>query len=113
MVFRKIRSLIRWCFAVSLCTAFTVFAVNNRDTMMIDLFPFPFIVELPKFLYSIFFLVCGLLIGWYSCGSRIWKLSLLHRQDEQKIAALENEVAGYVSEQSSAPAAPSGLISKS
>jgi lipopolysaccharide assembly protein A len=113
MVLKKVVSLIRWCLAIFVCILFTVFAVNNRDIMTIDLFPFPFIAELPKFLYSIFFLLCGLLLGWYSCSKKIWHLSSVHRKDELKIAALENEIAGYAAEQTPTASPASTLLPKS
>ncbi len=95
----KLVSLLRWFAAVFFCTMFVVFAVSNRDSMTLDLFPLPYVMELPKFLYAVVFLSIGVLIGWYSCYKKIWRLSALHRKDEVRIAALENELAGHAAEQ--------------
>lgn len=98
-MFAKIRSLFRWCAGVLLCTAFIVLFVNNRERMTIDVFPLPYIVEFPKYLYALFFVGLGLLLGWLITARSYWRVKGINKQMTQKIAALENELAGLKVEQ--------------
>ena len=62
--------------------------------MTIYLFPFPFVLDLPKFLYVIGFFIAGHLTAVLIKSSQIAALKRLSKEQSTRIAALDNELAG-------------------
>jgi len=80
-----------------------VFAVSNRGTVALGLWPFPDVVELPLYLVIFGCLLVGFLAGemaaWVS--GRHWRREV--RQSARRIAALERELDIARAERDPAP----------
>jgi uncharacterized integral membrane protein len=80
------------------CLAFIAFAVDNREAVEVSFFPFPYHIELPLFIITLFFFFFGSILGYMV--SVISKYHLKHRlkKAEDKNAALENQLASVRAE---------------
>jgi lipopolysaccharide assembly protein A len=75
-----------------------LFAISNRETASLALWPLPYLIELPLYLLFFFSLLIGALIGafamWISYSSNRREL----RQRRRRIEALERELAATQSQ---------------
>jgi lipopolysaccharide assembly protein A len=75
-----------------------LFAISNRETASLALWPLPYLIELPLYLLFFFSLLIGALIGafamWISCSSNRREL----RQRRRRIEALERELTATQSQ---------------
>lgn len=95
---RKLLTFTKWCVGVFLCTLFVVFTVNNRTPMALDLFPFPLIMELPKFLYALAFFGMGVLFAALIKAGQASRYKRRIKEQSTRITALENELTGLRSD---------------
>ena len=70
-----------------------IFAVSNRESVEVGLWPTPFLVELPLYLVVLATLLIGFLIGEMAAwiAARHWRREV--RRRGRRIAALERELA--------------------
>jgi uncharacterized integral membrane protein len=63
-----------WIITIPFTLIVVVFAINNRDPVMVSLWPLPWIAELPLYLVVLGSLLVGFLVGaaiaWLSAGRR-------------------------------------------
>jgi lipopolysaccharide assembly protein A len=83
------------CWAVMLVAALLLlipFAVANRTTVSLGLWPLPFLVDLPLYLLALLLLLAGFLVGAAAAwiGGRRARRELRHRR--RRIAVLEREL---------------------
>lgn len=78
---------------------------------MIDLFPFPYILEMRLFVFAGLVLIFGILLGWMVAIVGCHRRYKLSRQTKQRLASLEEEIAALRAAQQHATATP--LIKKS
>jgi lipopolysaccharide assembly protein A len=81
------------------CSAVLVlFAVSNRETVSLALWPLPFLVDVPLYFFFFLSLLVGALIGglaaWFA-GGRVRRES---RRRRRRIQALERELAATQSQ---------------
>lgn len=76
-----------------------LFAIVNRELVAFSLFPLPYILELPKFLFVLILFVLGYLAGALIVGMHVARLKRELKAREKRIAALENEVTARRAEQ--------------
>lgn len=88
-IFRIIKSVILTLILVCL----VIFMVNNRETVLISLYPLPFEIETKVFLVMIFFFLFGLLFGLIAWAPHIISRAISKRQDKKQIQKLEKQVA--------------------
>jgi putative membrane protein len=82
-----------WLVVVLAAVVLALFAVSNRETVSLGLWPLPFLVEVPIYLLVLAMLVAGFLVGelagWIT--GRYWRREA--RRRARRIAALERELA--------------------
>lgn len=71
---------------------FLVFAANNHDMMTVGLFPMPFTVTLPKFLYAIVCFGLGIVVGGFSISMKLTKTRRQYKSEHRRVMALQNEI---------------------
>jgi len=86
-------SLIRWLLLLAFTVLLVSLAVVNRHLVVLSLYPIPYEIELPLYLFSVIFFMLGL----FAAGSsgllrRLAKRRELRRNKKQ-IHALESELA--------------------
>ena len=83
---------LRWVITLPLAIILVVFAVNNRETFEVDLWPLGLIVAWPMFVYVFAGVAVGLLLGglfaWMSGGTT----RKIARERKGRIRALESQV---------------------
>lgn len=92
-MFRSVYRVIKIAILLLILLAVIIFAVSNRQEIMLSLFPLPFEVGLPLYLFFLVTLLIGYMWGLLS-GS---VASLKHRRnaksEHKKAKALQDEVA--------------------
>ena len=82
-----------WVLTVIAAAAFVAFAVANRQSVSLGLWPLPFLVEAPVYLVVLLTLLAGFVIGAVAAwiGGRRSRRQLRRRR--RRIEALERELA--------------------
>lgn len=88
----RLKKIIISTFAVFVAVAFLCFAMINRETVTLDLSPFPFLIEMRLFLLVATLLVSGIFIGWIVSSFECRRRYLVKKETQRKLDALENEV---------------------
>jgi len=84
----------KWLFLLLLTLLLVVFIVVNRHSVAISLFPLPYEVQLPAYLFVLIFFLCGFFMSWLFMSTRRTTSSLALKQCKKRIEALENELRG-------------------
>ena len=99
---------LRWVITLPLAIVLVVFAVNNRETFEVDLWPLGLVVAWPMFIYVFVGVMVGLLLGglfaWMSAGTT----RRIARERKARIRELESRVRtmqGRLEETSATPTA--------
>ncbi len=101
-----------WIVTIPIAIAVVLFAVVNRNPVALSLWPLPWDIEAPLFLFTLGTIVFGFLFGaavtWISGGTTRQKLraaqrDLAHAQDE--LAALKRQVVPARSNSATPPTA--------
>ncbi len=87
-------SLFKWLFLLLLTALLVLFAVVNRHDMLISLYPLPYQLELPVYLFVAFFFFIGFIIAWLLITIRHTGDALALRKSRKRVEALENELRG-------------------
>ncbi len=98
MLLVTLRKTLKICFYSLLVILGVVFCVSNRAKVELTLFPLPYAISIPVFIFVIFTLLAGMLAGW-----AIARIKTHHIAKDRKIHmarshALENELAALHSE---------------
>ena len=100
-----------WLFVVIIAAALALFAVSNRESVTLGLWPLPFLVELPLYLLVLVVLLFGFLFGelaaWIAGRRRRREV----RRSRRLIAALERELSATQA-QLAPPVAPDAPASR-
>ncbi len=96
---RALVKILRFTFYALLIIIGITFAVSNRAKITLTLFPLPYELSLPTFLFAILIFVLGIILGWSLSHVKFFKHSLIHRKTNARVAAVENELAALRSEQ--------------
>lgn len=83
-----ILSLLGVVFAI----AYLFFALTNREVVLLDLAPLPYLLEIRLFVFVSALLLLGMLVGWFVASFGCRRRHMIQRQTVRKIEALENEV---------------------
>ena len=101
----KPMKLLFWATVLVIAAVAALFAVSNRETVSLALWPFPFLVELPLYLAVLASLLLGFVLGqaagWIGAG----RLRRELRRAGRRIAALERELAATQGQLDPAPEA--------
>ena len=71
---------------------FLVFAANNHDAIDVGLFPLPYTVTVPKFLFAIACFALGVVFGGFSMNLKLGKSRRLYKSEHRRVMALQNEI---------------------
>lgn len=95
-----------WLVTLPITLVVVVFAVSNRESVALDLWPFRFEAQLPLFLLVLGTLLVGFLIGagvmWWSSGAQRQRARAARRE----VTALERKVRQLERAQGRSPSAP-------
>lgn len=94
---RRIRLLLFILFGV----IFVVFAVANRQSVELSLFPLPYSAQMPVFLLSMVCFMCGVVIAGIILSGRSAKSRRLFAAEHKRVLALQNELEGVKAERES------------
>ena len=84
--------LLFWIFVLLVALVLALFAVSNRESVALGLWPVPFLVEIPLYVAMLAALAVGFVIGEFAAwiaGSR-WRREARRRR--RHIASLEGEL---------------------
>jgi len=84
---------VAWLAIVFAAVVLVLFAVSNRETASVGLWPLPVLVELPLYLVLLGTLLIGFVVGEFVAwvAGRRWRREA--RRLEHRVAALERELA--------------------
>ena len=78
------------------CAVITIFLVVfcavNRLPVSLNLFPFPYILEFPLFIFALFCVSIGVVFGGFSSWCYLRKTRRTLRNSVARMEALENEI---------------------
>ena len=90
-------------FLVLLSAAFLVFAIANRQTVHLSLFPLPYSADMPEFLFAILCFSLGVVVGGFAVHLKLAKSTRLFKSEHKRVMALQNEVSALHAERSVIP----------
>ncbi|HEU5048022.1 MAG TPA: lipopolysaccharide assembly protein LapA domain-containing protein [Rickettsiales bacterium] len=93
-----IRKTLKLCLYALIVIVGIVFCVSNRSRLELTLFPLPYGLTLPVFLFAILIFVAGLITGRFIGGMSHFKTRKLHKAANERVSALENEITAVRSE---------------
>lgn len=96
----KIATLIRLICACLVAAVIVSFAISNRETVTLALLPFPWVAEMPLYLFGLFTLMAGFLWGSTHSLAERFNKHLQVRDDKKRIEALQAEVITLRAEKS-------------
>ena len=81
-----------WIFVLLVALVLALFAVSNRESVALGLWPVPFLVEIPLYVAMLAALAVGFVIGEFAAwiAGRRWRREA--RQRRRQIASLEGEL---------------------
>ena len=92
-MFASLTRLIRLTLLVVILIAVILFTVSNRGDIMLSLFPLPYEVALPTYLFFLLTLLLGYVAGGLSNGLKTLHHKRAAKREHRKVEALEQEVA--------------------
>lgn len=93
--------LLKLLFLIIISAAFAAFAVSNRHDAAVNLFPFPYSLDMPIFLLALLCVAAGAAVAWLVMLASYVQRSRELRAARQRIMALENEIGGMKTERQS------------
>jgi uncharacterized integral membrane protein len=97
-MFRTLRKIFRVFFYLVLIVLGVVFSVGNHASIELTLFPLPYSLSFPVFLFAILVFLLGMTFGWAFARFKFFKIIRHHKKDLARIHALENELTAIRSE---------------
>ena len=91
--------IIKTVFSVAIIIIAVVFAVSNRGKVDITIFPLPYAISVPLFLFAIIMFAVGLLTGWLISKFSLLKYRKASKESGKRVEALQNEISALRSEQ--------------
>lgn len=74
-------------------------AVSNRGKVDLSLFPLPYEISMPLFMFAIITFALGITFGWLIAKLSILKYRKISKEANKRAGALENEISALRSEQ--------------
>jgi uncharacterized integral membrane protein len=84
--------LLWWIVLALVAAVLIVFAISNRETVSVALWPLPDLVELPLYLVLLGTLLLGFIVGELAAWVGGWRWRREARRGRQRIAMLEREL---------------------
>jgi uncharacterized integral membrane protein len=100
-----------WILTLPLMVVIVLFAVSNRENVLIDLFPLPSSLTAPLFAVVLMTLVVGIAIGALIEGARGWKTRRALKDANRRADALAESLAALkAKEPPKLPAVPAAEV---
>jgi uncharacterized integral membrane protein len=93
-----------WIVTIPVTVLVVLFAVSNRQSVLIDLFPLPSTVTAPLFVVVLASLALGVLIGAAIEGARGWRTRRALKEAARRADALGESLAALKAKHSAPPA---------
>lgn len=87
-------SWLKWLCIGLISLLLVIFIAMNRQPITLSLFPLPYELVLPTYLFITLFFLSGYLVAWLLGSIRHFRDIQRLRQAERRVAALENETEG-------------------
>ncbi len=97
-MFRRISKVGLYLFYFLIASVVIVFSISNRQTISLDLFPFPFTLDTPLFFFGFVSFSLGVLLAGLYFSMKNMRHSLRYKKESKRKQALENEVASLRAE---------------
>ena len=81
-----------WIGLAIVAVVLILFAISNRGTVSVGLWPLPALVELPLYLVLLGTLLVGFIVGELAAWMRSWRWRREARRGRERIAMLECEI---------------------
>jgi lipopolysaccharide assembly protein A len=94
-----------WILVVIVAVVLAAFAVSNRQIVALELWPLPWLLELPLYLAVLGALLLGLLAGALAAWAGAGRGRRVARAQRRRIAALERELTATQAQLPGAPGA--------
>ena len=76
----------------ALSLTFLVFAVANREMLHLSLFPLPYIIDMPAFLFALICFAFGLIIGWLVVGMKLARSQRMLKKEHKRAMKLQSVI---------------------
>jgi uncharacterized integral membrane protein len=86
-------NILKWLSLAVSALVLIVFAVENRHAITVSLFPLPYSLDLPAYLFAAIFFVSGFSVAAFFALVRRLRLRVMLRQSEKHRKALESDIA--------------------
>lgn len=73
--------------------AYLFFALTNRELVVLDLAPLPYLLEIRLFVFVTILLLVGMVTGWFVSSFECRRRYLISRQTARKLEAMEHELS--------------------
>lgn len=95
-----------WIITIPLTVVIVLFAVSNRQSVAIDLFPLPSTLSAPLFAVVLVTLVVGILIGALIEGARGWRTRRALKEATRRGDALGESLKALQAKEPTVPSPP-------
>lgn len=85
--------MIRSFVIAGVTVVFLIFAANNHDAMDVGLFPLPYTLSLPKFLFAIISFAMGVVVGSFVLNIKLTRMQHKYKSEHRRVMALQNEIS--------------------
>jgi putative membrane protein len=93
-----------WIVLALVAIVLILFAISNRQTVSVGLWPLPALVDMPLYLVLLGTLLVGFIVGELVAWIRGWHWRREARRSRDRIATLEREIAAAHAQRPEAPA---------
>lgn len=67
------------------------FALSNRDDVVLYLWPIPYLLEIPIYLFAFIFFIAGLLLAFSILSLRVSKLKFSEKKAKRQLQKLQDK----------------------
>ena len=103
-MFSSLFRLIRLTLLILILLAVIVFTVSNNSDVNLSLFPLPYEISLPTYLFFLLTLLIGYIAGMLSSGIKSYHHKREAKKEHRKVEALEQEVSALRAKEASSVA---------
>ena len=89
---RRLGRIIFAFFLFALALLFVLFAIANRDDVVLSFFPAPYTVAMPKFIFLLLAFGIGVITGGMMLSFKLARHKQILKREKRRANALENEV---------------------
>lgn len=83
--------LLKFFFLFIIAIIFIIFCVVNRKLITLDLFPFPYSINVPVFVLFLLSIAVGAIVTGLTLNVQIFRMRHLVKNTRQRMQAVENE----------------------